>query len=136
MLNFDNADSRRAVEHCFRTTSTMLNPILDWTEEDVWEFLHHYGCEANPLYQCEWHRIGCIGCPMTNKKGMRRVFRLYPKYYYNYIKAFDRMVKRLNEKGNKPTAWQNGEEVMRWWVSDVKEIQGQTLFEGFDFLDV
>lgn len=28
VLNFDNADSRRSVEHCYRTTSTMLNPIL------------------------------------------------------------------------------------------------------------
>lgn len=135
VLNFDNADSRRAVEHCFRTTSTMINPILDWTEDDVWEFLHYYGCYANPLYQCGNGRIGCIGCPMQGKRGMRKKFREYPKYYYNYIKAFDRMVKRLNENGKK-TTWQNGEEVMRWWVSDVKEVQGQTLFEGFDLLDV
>lgn len=136
VLNFDNAGSRRAVEHCFRTTSTMINPILDWTEADVWEFLHHYGCEANPLYKCERKRIGCIGCPMAQKKGMRKDFSLYPKYYYNYIRAFDKMIMRLNEKGNKPTNWRNGEEVMRWWVSDEKEIQGQTLFEGFDILDV
>lgn len=136
MLNFDNADSRRAVEHCFRTTSTMINPILNWTESDVWEFLHHYGCYGNPLYQCGKSRIGCIGCPMQGKKGMRKEFRKYPKYYYNYIRAFDKMVKAINESGRKTTAWKNGEEVMRWWVSDINEIQGQTLFEGFDLLDV
>jgi len=136
VLNFDNADSRRAVEHCFRTTSTMINPILDWTEDDVWEFLHYYGCYANPLYQCGIGRIGCIGCPIQGKRRMRKEFRKYPKYYYNYIKAFDRMVKRLSENGKKTTSWQNGEEVMRWWVSDVSEVQGQTLFEGFDLLDV
>lgn len=136
VLNFDNADSRRAVEHCFRTTSTMINPILDWTEDDVWEFLHYYGCYANPLYQCGNGRIGCIGCPMQDKRGMRKEFRKYPKYYYNYIKAFDQMVKRLNENGKKTTTWQKGEDVMRWWVSDVTEVQGQTLFEGFDLLDV
>ena len=73
---------------------------------------------------------------MLGKRGMRKEFRKYPKYYYNYIKAFDRMVKRLNENGKKTTTWQNGEEVMRWWVSDVSEVQGQTLFEGFDLLDV
>ena len=26
VLNFDNSGSRRAVEHCYRTTSTMINP--------------------------------------------------------------------------------------------------------------
>ena len=134
-LNFDNADSRRAVEHCFRTTSTMINPILDWTEDDVWEFLHHYGCESNPLYQCGKSRIGCIGCPMQGKKGMRKEFRQRPKYYYNYIRAFDRMLKAIDEKGIE-TTWINGEDVMRWWVSDVREIRGQQLFEGFDLLDV
>lgn len=136
VLNFDNADSRRAVEHCFRTTSTMINPILDWTEDDVWNFLHHYGCYANPLYQCGKSRIGCIGCPMQGKKGMRKEFRKYPKYYYNYIRAFDKMIKAINESGRKTTAWSSGEEVMRWWISDVNEIQGQALFDGFDLLDV
>lgn len=135
MLNFDNSDSRRAVEHCFRTTSTMINPILGWSEADVWEFLHHYGCEANPLYKCDKSRIGCIGCPMQGKKGMRKEFRKYPKYYDNYIRAFDKMLKVLDEKGL-DTTWINGEEVMRWWISDVSEIRGQTLFDGFDLLDV
>ena len=135
VLNFDNADSRRAVEHCFRTTATMINPILSWSETDVWEFLHHYGCEANPLYQCDKKRIGCIGCPMQGKKAMRKEFRKYPKYYDNYIRAFDKMLKVLDEKGV-DTTWINGEEVMRWWVSDISEIRGQTLFEGFDLLDI
>lgn len=136
MLNFDNTESRRAVEHCFRTTSTMINPILSWTDDDVWEFLHHYGCYANPLYQCGNSRIGCIGCPMQGRKGMRKVFRKYPKYYYNYIRAFDKMIKAINESGRKTTAWRSGEEVMRWWVSDEIEILGQTLFDGFNLLDL
>lgn len=134
ILNFDNADSRRAVEHCFRTTSTMINPILGWSEDDVWEFLHHYRCEANPLYQCGKTRIGCIGCPMQGKNGMKRDFRRYPKYYENYIRAFDKLVQALNEKGG--CRWRNGEEVMRWWIADEKEVEGQTLFDGFELLDV
>lgn len=68
VLNVDNAESRRFVESCYRTTSTMINPIVDWTDEDVWDFLRHYGCEGNPLYQCGFKRIGCIGCPLGGAK--------------------------------------------------------------------
>lgn len=75
-----------------------------------------------------------ISC-MQGKKGMRKEFRKYPKYYENYIRAFDKMLKVLDEKGL-DTTWINGEEVMHWWISDISEIQGQTLFEGFDLLDI
>lgn len=51
LLNFDNPPTQKLVHQCMRTTSTMLQPIIDWTTEDVWDFLHHYGCESNPLYK-------------------------------------------------------------------------------------
>jgi phosphoadenosine phosphosulfate reductase len=115
----------------------MINPILNWTEDDVWEFLHHYGCESNPLYQCGRKRIGCIGCPMQGKKGMRRDFRIYPKYYHNYIRAFDKMLEAIKRDGAvKNLSWETGEDVMHWWISDVMTLQGQTTFDGFDILDV
>lgn len=119
VLNNDNSESRRFVEHCYRTTSTMVNPIVDWTDDDVWEFLHYYGCQSNPLYQCGMKRIGCIGCPMQGGKGMNRDFYLYPKYRAAYVRAFDRMVKAREEDGLvSKGSWRDGESVMRWWVGD------------------
>lgn len=135
VLNFDNSDSRRAVEHCYRTTSTMINPILDWTEDDVWEFLRHYGCNGNPLYQCGKSRIGCIGCPMQNQKGMTRDFKHYPKFYHNYIIAFDNMIKAINE-GGKATTWKTGEDVMKWWLTGEKVSSLQMTFDDFGILDL
>lgn len=117
ILNVDDAPSRRFVEHCYRTTSTMVNPIVDWTDEDVWTFLHHYGCESNPLYQCGYKRIGCIGCPMAGGAGMKREFARYPKYRQAYVRAFDRMLIARAAKGLE-NRWRNGEEVMKWWVGD------------------
>ncbi len=38
VLNDDNDINRRMVEHCYRTRKTMVNPIVDWTDEDVWNF--------------------------------------------------------------------------------------------------
>ncbi len=118
VLNDDNAETRRFVEHCYRTTSTMVNPIVDWTDTDVWEFLHHYGCESNPLYQCGKSRVGCIGCPMQGYNGMKADFARYPKYRKNYVRAFDRMLQARADAGQDNRDWKTGEDVMRWWVGD------------------
>lgn len=118
IMNDDNDESRRMVEHCYRTTSTMVNPIVDWSDDDVWEFLHYYGCRSNPLYDCGFKRIGCIGCPLAGKH-RHTEFRLYPKYKNNYIKSFDKMLaerKRRNLQTNQQ--WGSGEEVFRWWMGE------------------
>lgn len=117
IMNMDNAPARRVAEHCYRTAATLLNPIVEWTDADVWEFLKHYGCKSNPLYECGKSRIGCIGCPMAGFKGMKREFAKYPKYRLNYVRAFDRMLKKRIEDGI-PATWKTGEEVMRWWTGD------------------
>lgn len=118
ILNDDNDESRRMVEHCYRTTSTMINPIVNWTDDDVWEFLKYYGCQSNPLYQCGFKRIGCIGCPMAGKHRYTE-FRLYPKYKNLYIKAFDRMLARSKELGKSyKLDWQTGSDVFKWWMEE------------------
>ena len=116
ITNNDNDESRKLVEFCYKKTNTTINPIIDWTDDDVWEFLHYYGCESNPLYQCNQRRIGCIGCPMKNAKNQKIDFELYPKYKLNYIRAFDRMLKNMN----KHTTWKTGQDVFDWWVGDLK----------------
>lgn len=95
----------------------MVNPIVDWTEDEVWEFLHHYNCQSNPLYYCGNKRIGCIACPMASNKERKRQLETYPKYRLNYVKAFDRMLEKRKRRGLK-TDWKTGEDVMRWWVGD------------------
>ena len=129
VLNYDDDASRRMVDHCYRTTSTMVNPIIDWKDNDVWQFLRYYGCKSNPLYECGFCRIGCIGCPLSGSKRMKIEFELYPKYKENYIRAFDRML-IAREKAGKPTQWQSGEEVFYFWI---QENPNQITFE--DLID-
>lgn len=118
ILNTDNDESRRMVEQCYRTTSTLVNPIIDWTDEDVWQFLNHYGCKSNPLYQCGMKRIGCIGCPLQSGRGMKADFVSYPKYRDNYLRAFGRMLKARKTAGLDNNSWNSPEAVMMWWVGD------------------
>lgn len=125
MLNNDNDESRELVEQCSRMGKTCLNIIYDWTTQDVWDFIKYYGIELNPLYDLGYNRVGCIGCPLGGRKRQLIAFRDYPTYKENYIKAFDRMVKKRVEDGLE-TQWKDGEEVFSWWV---QEDQDQIMFD-------
>jgi len=118
ILNDDNDENRRFVEHCFRTRKTMVNPIVDWEDNDVWEFLKYYRCESNPLYHCGFNRIGCIGCPMAGNFRYTE-FNRYPRYKALYIKTFDRMLKAREERGlTNRCGWETGKDVFKWWMGE------------------
>lgn len=128
VLNDDNDENRRTVEHCYRTRKTLLNPIVDWTDEDVWEFIKTYNIPYCELYDKGYKRLGCIGCPMNTTAAAE--LERYPKYKQNYIRAFDRMLEMFEEK---PEDWTDGEAVMDWWLGKKpkpKELEGQiNIFE-------
>ena len=127
ILNADNDESRRQFEMCTKQGKRVLNPIIDWTTAEVWEFLSHYGCESNPLYKCGYKRIGCIGCPMSSRQAAE--FERYPKYKQAYIRTFDRMLK---ENTDVDYRWDSGEDVFKWWITRrkaPKEIEGQIMID-------
>lgn len=134
ILNADNDESRRLFETCKMNGKRVLNPIVDWTTNDVWEFLDYYGCKSNPLYYEGYNRIGCIGCPMGSKKQQEKEFERWPKYKISYLKSFEKMlIARENEKYQN-YLWPDAEAVYNWWISDKPKLrinEGQyELWEG------
>lgn len=70
----DNSDSRRLMEQCYQRSKTTLNPIIDWSDHDVWAFLQGEDIPFCELYEeTGQHRIGCIGCPMASQRERERV---------------------------------------------------------------
>lgn len=51
MLSNDNDQKRKLIEYCVPKSKTVLNPIIDWEEEDVWEYLDGEGEEICALYR-------------------------------------------------------------------------------------
>lgn len=123
ILNADNDESRRMIESCQTKGKRVLNPIIDWSETDVWELLRHYGCKGNPLYAEGKKRVGCVGCPMAGTQDQTSDFQRWPKYRAMYIRAFDRMVANRKKRPGDHTRWENGEDVMRWWLQEKTERQ-------------
>lgn len=90
----DNEETRRLMEHCYRKKRTTVNPIVDWGDDDVWEFLNDVAKVPHCcLYDEGFTRLGCIGCPLQGREGMLRDFERWPRYKELYIRAFDQMIK-------------------------------------------
>jgi phosphoadenosine phosphosulfate reductase len=117
IFNEDNDESRRSVEQCYRTQKTMVNPIIDWLDEDIWEFIKYENVPYCELYDEGFVRLGCIGCPFASQKVRAREFERWPWYKDKYIRTFDRIVE-LRQEQNKPCckAFSNGEDMFNWWT--------------------
>lgn len=112
----DNTEKRRMFETCRLKAKRTVNPIIDWTDDDVWDYIVAENIDINPKYSEGYKRVGCIGCPLSGKCNRLREFEEYPTYKRAYIRAFDKMLDVRNAKGLQ-TEWKNGEEVFEWWVN-------------------
>lgn len=134
ILNNDNDDARRVLETCYTKQKKLVNPIVDWEDSDIWEFIRAENVPYCGLYDCGFKRLGCIGCPMASKH--RKVeFERWPRYKRLYLNAFDRMQEArvaagklpfLGDKLENPTV----QDVFDWWMEE-PWIPGQmSMFEG------
>lgn len=120
VLTNDNADKREVIESCYLRRKMACNPIIDWSDQDVWDYLLEAGVGGNPLYQIGMSRVGCIGCPLASHKKQEYEFSLFPEYRALYVRAFDKMLAARRAAGlvgnSISVPWRNGEDVMRWWL--------------------
>ena len=117
ILKNDNDERRRLFETCQLKATRIVNPIIDWEDRDVWDFIQAEHIPCNPLYAQGFTRVGCIGCPLA-AKARQMEFGRYPKFRILYVKAFDRMLEVRRELGIETYQWQTGEDVFHWWMED------------------
>ena len=112
----------------------LVNPIYDWSDAEVWEYIHENNIAYNELYDMGYSRVGCILCPLANKREKQRDILTFPAYKERYIKAFEKMLEVRKERGKDDGnggVWKDAESVFKWWIED-KTIEGQM---KFDFLE-
>ena len=104
---------------------SIVNPIYEWLDQDIWDYIKQENIRVNPLYDKGYTRVGCIGCPLAGYEQIKKQFADYPKYKELYISAFDRMIKARNERNN-ISSWKTGQEVFEWWIGENKHnVKGQ-----------
>lgn len=91
-LNQDEfSDAKESEVRCINgKDKIIINPIINWTERDVWEFLNDVvevpHCE---LYDAPYNqsRIGCIMCPMASTKNIIAQMNMFPYVREKWIQA-------------------------------------------------
>ena len=67
-------------------------PILEWTDQDVEEFIKERNIKCHPLYYRGGQfdvtkRLGCMGCPLQSRKKRIQEFKDNPKMLKAWIRA-------------------------------------------------
>lgn len=113
----DNTAERKIAEHCEMGKKTAVNPIIKFTDSEIWNIIREQNIKLNDMYDKGYERVGCIGCPMASIECRYKEFADYPIFKERYIRAFEEMLKvRVAIKSQ--LDWKTGQEVFDWWMYD------------------
>lgn len=129
ILNNDNDEKRLLFENCAIKGKRICNPIVDWKDRDVWDYIQSEHLLVNPLYDMGFFRVGCIGCPMAGKIRWKE-FSLFPAYKQAYVRAFGRMLDNILASGVE-SKWKTAEDVFSWWMEE-EQVEGQMSLMDFE----
>ena len=98
-------------------------PILEWTDQDVEEFIQERDIKCHPLYYRDGQfdvtkRLGCMGCPLASQKKRIQEFKDNPKLLKAWIRA--------GQKYYKSEKYQNGKSKHKF--KDAFEAMGYMLY--------
>ncbi len=72
---------------------SQINPIINWSSADVWEYINRYSLPFNPLYE-HFDRVGCWCCPYRSIADWKIIEQLYPEK----VREFERGIERYGKK--------------------------------------
>ena len=61
------------------SSNITLKPIVDWNDNDVWQYIRKYDLPINPLYSEGFKRVGCMICPKASFERNYEMLMRYPK---------------------------------------------------------
>jgi phosphoadenosine phosphosulfate reductase len=107
--------SRRMFEVCRKDkTKYFLHPIIDWTSNDVWDFIHINNLPYCSLYDEGFKRLGCVLCPMETARQTQIELKRWPKIAEAWYQACIRYWERHTEG---TARWATAEDMWQWWLS-------------------
>lgn len=90
-------------------------PIMNWNRSEIWNYIHNNNLPFSNHYLLGFDRLGCIGCPLANKRQRIIEYKMFPKYAIAVIKAI-----KNNIDSNKSLSkfFTDPYECFYWWLSE------------------
>tara|TARA_Y100000310_G_scaffold233219_1_gene236084 strand:+ start:7188 stop:8003 length:816 start_codon:yes stop_codon:yes gene_type:complete len=103
---------RGMVETCYRDRSKrFVHPIIDWTTDEVWQYIKDNHIRYCSLYDEGFERLGCILCPMV--RNVASQIKRWPKITEALRRATYRYWERQTPGGQK---FETAEDLWQWWL--------------------
>lgn len=119
--------SRKAVELCSRRGVTLVNPIIEWSDTQVWRYIRERSVPYCPLYDEGWKRLGCVLCPVISAADAAREAARWPKIANAWRRAFVRRYEYVQaQKAATGEDWPfyerfaDGDALFRWWMTSAR----------------
>ena len=115
-----NRKKRRMVEACNQVKGKhYLHVIIDWSAQNVWDFIRKYEIPYCKLYDEGFKRLGCAFCPMQSPWIKERDRKRWPRLDKVFRRAFNKLFdKRTSEDNEAIKRWKSGDEMYDWWMSN------------------
>ena len=118
-------------------------PILEWTDQDVEEFIKERNIKCHPLYYRGGEfdvtqRLGCMGCPLVSRKNRIQFFKENPKWMKAWIKAGQKwFTSEAYKNGGAKHKFKDAFEAMGYllFCDNIEQFKGKTygMFGEFDW---
>lgn len=119
-------------EHIRKSNKFAVRPMIDFDNNEVWQYIRENDLPYCPLYdegadrkgygEGYFKRLGCVLCPFSRNIGREELY--FPKIVKCWKRACDRIVADRLARGGKTPAGKpykhlflTGQEMYDWWVS-------------------
>ena len=113
----------REVSAHTKTHQYMVAPILNWSDAEVWEFIRTRSIPYCELYDQGFKRIGCVGCPMSYRKGAE--LDRWPHFDRRWRRLFHEVWDKrtgINQRDGRmwfgDRHFESADEMYEWWRSN------------------
>jgi len=127
MTGVRHAESRARSEYAFyskcqRHNKYFVNPIVRWSDEDVWSYIKGEGIPYCSLYDEGFTRIGCILCPCQRKSEKIRSMQRWPHYWKKWREIVEQ---HWHDSDSAKRAADSPEAFWAWWL-DIDRVERQS----------
>lgn len=104
-------------EYCAKRKVYLFAPIIDWSEQDVWDFIHNRKLPYCSLYDEGFTRIGCILCPMAHKAQRIMAIKRFPRIANNWYRWMIPLFEQYQKTGFADKfKYCHPSQIFEWWV--------------------